>query len=242
MSFTVSFIFVLFQHLLYHKCRERDGIMNMENLQRIQKELPAHVTLIAVSKTRTKEEIDEAFAAGCSIFGENKVQEITAKYDERYHWHMIGHLQRNKVKQVLPYVDMIQSLDSLPLAKEIEKQAGKLEKTIPVLVEVNISQEENKTGLLKEDVLSFVETCKKDFPHIDIQGLMCVGPNTDDQKHIEDCFEQVHQLFLQAQDLYGDSIRWLSMGMSADWKLAVAHGSNMVRIGSDIFGPRNYNK
>ena len=205
----------------------------------------SEVTLIAVSKTKPVEMLEEAYETGIREFGENKVQEMMDKYEvmpKDIHWHMIGHLQRNKVKQVLPYVDMIQSLDSLPLAKEIEKQAGKLEKTIPVLVEVNISQEENKTGLLKEDVLSFIETCKKDFPHIDIQGLMCVGPNTDDQKHIEDCFEQVHQLFLQAQDLYGDSIRWLSMGMSADWKLAVAHGSNMVRIGSDIFGPRNYNK
>lgn len=203
------------------------------------------VTLLAVSKTKPVDMLMDVYRAGARDFGENKVQELVDKIPQMpsdVRWHMIGHLQRNKVKQVLPYVDMIQSLDSLPLAKEIEKQAGKLEKTIPVLVEVNISQEENKTGLLKEDVLSFIETCKKDFPHIDIQGLMCVGPNTDDQKHIEDCFEQVHQLFLQAQDLYGDSIRWLSMGMSADWKLAVAHGSNMVRIGSDIFGPRNYNK
>lgn len=203
------------------------------------------VTLLAVSKTKPVDMLMDVYRAGARDFGENKVQELVDKIPQMpsdVRWHMIGHLQRNKVKQVLPYVDMIQSLDSLPLAKEIEKQAGKLEKTIPVLVEVNISQEENKTGLLKEDLLSFIETCKKDFPHIDIQGLMCVGPNTDDQKHIEDCFEQVHQLFLQAQDLYGDSIRWLSMGMSADWKLAVAHGSNMVRIGSDIFGPRNYNK
>lgn len=185
------------------------------------------VTLLAVSKTKPVDMLMDVYRAGARDFGENKVQELVDKIPQMpsdVRWHMIGHLQRNKVKQVLPYVDMIQSLDSLPLAKEIEKQAGKLEKTIPVLVEVNISQEENKTGLLKEDVLSFIETCKKDFPHIDIQGLMCVGPNTDDQKHIEDCFEQVHQLFLQAQDLYGDSIRWLSMGMSADWKLAVAHG------------------
>ena len=226
-----------------------------ENLQQVEANIckacenagrkRSDVTLIAVSKTKPIEMLQTVYDLGPRDFGENKVQEMCEKMEvlpKDIRWHMIGHLQRNKVKQVLPYVDMIQSLDSLPLAKEIEKQAGKLEKTIPVLVEVNISQEENKTGLLKEDVLSFIETCKKDFPHIDIQGLMCVGPNTDDQKRIEDCFEQVHQLFLQAQDLYGDSIRWLSMGMSADWKLAVAHGSNMVRIGSDIFGPRNYNK
>ena len=216
--------------------------MNLDRLREIQSELPDTVTLIAVSKTRTKEEVDEAFHAGCTIFGENKVQEILAKYDERYHWHMIGHLQRNKVKQVLPYVDMIQSLDSISLANEIEKQAAKIDKTIAVLVEVNISKEENKTGLDKDDVLEFIETCKNEYPHIDIQGLMCVGPNTDDTQQIEDCFEQVHQLFLQAKERYGSSIHWLSMGMSADWHLAIQHGSNMVRIGSDIFGPRNYQK
>ena len=216
--------------------------MNLDKLKEIQSQLPDHVTLIAVSKTRTKEEIDEAFKAGCTIFGENKVQEILAKYDEHYHWHMIGHLQRNKLKQVLPYVDMIQSLDSIPLAKEIEKQASKIDKMISVLVEVNISQEENKTGLSKEETLDFIEQCTRDFPHIIIQGLMCVGPNTEDTRRIEDCFEQVHSLFLEAQARFGSSIQYLSMGMSADWKLAIQHGSNMVRIGSDIFGPRNYQK
>lgn len=215
--------------------------MNLEKLNEIKKELPQHVTLVAVSKTRTKTEIDEAYAAGCTIFGENKVQEIAAKYDERYHWHMIGHLQRNKVKQVLPLVDMIESLDNLPLAKEIEKQAAKIGKVIPVLVEVNISMEPNKTGVLADECLDFVRVCREQFPHIDIQGLMCVGPNTTDQTAIADCFEQVHQLYLKLQEQYGsEQIRWLSMGMSADWKLAVAHGSNMVRIGSSIFGPRNY--
>ncbi len=215
--------------------------MNLEKLNEIRSELPPHVTLVAVSKTRTKAEVDEAYAAGCTVFGENKVQEIAAKYDERYHWHMIGHLQRNKVKQVLPLVDMIESLDNLPLAKEIEKQAAKIDKVIPVLVEINISMEPNKTGIPAGDCLSFVKTCREKFPHIDIQGLMCVGPNTDDQAAIEECFEQVHQLYLQLQEEYGsEQIRWLSMGMSADWKLALAHGSNMVRIGSSIFGPRDY--
>ena len=215
--------------------------MNHEKLKEIQEALPAHVTLVAVSKTRTKEEIDEAYAAGCTVFGENKVQEIVRKHDPRYHWHMIGHLQRNKVRQVLPLVDMIESLDNLPLAKEIEKQAAKIGKVIPVLVEVNISMEPNKTGVLADECLDFVRVCREQFPHIDIQGLMCVGPNTTDQRAIADCFEQVHQLYLKLQEQYGsEQIRWLSMGMSADWKLAVAHGSNMVRIGSSIFGPRNY--
>ena len=101
--------------------------------------------------------------------------------------------------------------------------------------------EPNKTGVLADECLDFVRICREQFPHIDIQGLMCVGPNTTDQTAIADCFEQVHQLYLKLQEQYGsEQIRWLSMGMSADWKLAVAHGSNMVRIGSSIFGPRNY--
>ena len=110
-----------------------------------------------------------------------------------------------------------------------------------MVVEINISMEPNKSGIPAGDCLSFVKTCREQFPHIDIQGLMCVGPNTDDQAAIEECFEQVHQLYLHLQEEYGsEQIRWLSMGMSADWKLAVAHGSNMVRIGSSIFGPRDY--
>ncbi len=216
--------------------------MNLERYRQIQAALPKHVTLVAVSKTRTKQEIDEAHAAGCTIFGENKVQEIAAKYDPNYHWHMIGHLQRNKVKQVLPYVDMIQSLDSLTLAKEIEKQAAKLDKTIAVLAQVNISKEENKTGFAKEEVLDAIDVCRQSFAHIDVQGLMCVGPNTADQDRIAACFKEMHQLYLQAQERFGEGIRFLSMGMSADWQIAVMHGSNMVRIGSDIFGPRDYQK
>ena len=221
---------------------------NIEEIQRRKGEAavksgrnPDDVLLVAVTKLHSPEEINEAIDAGITDIGENKVQEIAAKYDERYHWHMIGHLQRNKVKQVLPLVDLIESLDNLPLAKEIEKQAAKIDKVIPVLVEINISMEPNKTGIPAGDCLSFVKTCREQFPHIDIQGLMCVGPNTDDQAAIEECFEQVHQLYLQLQEEYGsEQIRWLSMGMSADWKLALAHGSNMVRIGSSIFGPRDY--
>ena len=202
------------------------------------------VTLIAVSKTKPLEMLQEIYGEGVRDFGENKVQELCDKMEQLpsdIRWHMIGHLQRNKVKQVLPLVDMIESLDNLPLAKEIEKQAAKIDKVIPVLVEINISMEPNKTGIPAGDCLSFVKTCREQFPHIDIQGLMCVGPNTEDQAAIEECFEQVHQLYLQLQEEYGsEQIRWLSMGMSADWKLAVAHGSNMVRIGSSIFGPRDY--
>ena len=201
--------------------------------------------LLAATKTVPVEQINFVIReCGITDIGENRVQELLEKYDsldKSVRLHFIGRLQRNKVKYIIDKVCMIQSADSLPLIEEIEKQAAKIDKVIPVLVEINISMEPNKTGIPAGDCLSFVKTCREQFPHIDIQGLMCVGPNTDDQAAIEECFEQVHQLYLQLQEEYGsEQIRWLSMGMSADWKLALAHGSNMVRIGSSIFGPRDY--
>lgn len=217
-------------------------MMNKENLKKIQKELPEDVTLVAVSKMHTKEEIDEAYKLGCTVFGENKVQELKDKYDPKYHWHMIGHLQRNKVKDVLPLVDMIESVDSLRLAQEIEKQCTKLDKTMPILIEVNISRDPNKTGILLEEAPGFVKQCMT-LEHLDVQGLMCVGPLTEDDEVIEACFERMHALFMKLQSEYGkEKIKYLSMGMSDDYPLALQHGSNMIRLGSIIFGKRNYNK
>lgn len=215
-------------------------IMNKEKLQEITASLPQHVTLITVSKMHSKQEIDEAYQCGCHIFAENKVQELKAKYDPAYEWHMIGHLQRNKVKDVVGLVSMIQSVDSLPLAKEIEKQCAKREICMPILIEVNISQEVNKYGIALAEVDSFVEQCLL-LPHIDVQGLMCVGPLVDDNEKIAACFQQMQQCFLSLQQKYGsDRIRYLSMGMSDDYKLALQYGSNMIRLGSIIMGKRNY--
>lgn len=214
--------------------------MNHKVLDEIKNDLPENVTLIAVSKTHTKKEIDEAYANGCHIFGENKVQELKEKYDERYEWHMIGHLQRNKVKDVVPLVSMIQSVDSFRLAQEIEKQAAKIDKVMPVLIEVNISREINKTGVYIEECSSFIKQCLA-LPHVDIQGLMCVGPLSDDQEQIEECFEKMHILFTRLQLEFGkDKIRHLSMGMSGDYKVAIQHGSTMIRLGTVIFGKRDY--
>ena len=214
--------------------------MNKSKLKEIQNQLSDNVTLIAVSKTHTKEEIDEAYACGCHIFGENKVQELKEKYDERYHWHMIGHLQRNKVKDVVPLVDMIQSVDSLRLIEEIEKQCAKIDKVMPILIEVNISRESNKTGILMEECPAFVKQCMR-YPHIDVKGLMCVGPLTDESDKIEECFEKMNILFRKLQNEYGkETMRYLSMGMSSDYDLAIKHGSNMIRLGTVIFGKRNY--
>lgn len=212
--------------------------MDKKKLAKVQKDIENKATLVAVSKTRTKEEIEEAYNCGCRIFGENRVQELKDKYDSRYEWHLIGHLQRNKVKDVVPLVSMIESLDSLRLAQEIEKECSKINKVMPVLVEVNISREENKTGIYFEECLSFVKNCMK-FEHLDIQGLMCVGPLTDDEEQIHECFEKMRVLFQRLQTEYGkDKIKYLSMGMSQDYPIALEHGSNLVRIGSLIFGKR----
>ena len=194
--------------------------MDKKKLQEIQKNLPDNVTLIAVSKTHTKEEIDEAYACGCRVFGENKVQELKEKYDARYQWHMIGHLR---------------------LAEEIEKQCAKIDKIMPVLIEVNISREANKTGVYMEECSAFVQQCMQ-FKHLDVQGLMCVGPLDADDERIEECFERMNVLYHKLQGEYGaEKIRYLSMGMSSDYQLALKHGSNMIRLGTVIFGKRNYN-
>ena len=214
--------------------------MNKEQILKIQQELPKTVTLIAVSKMHTKAEIDEAYTLGCRIFAENKVQEMKQKYDPAYTWHMIGHLQRNKVKEVIGMVSMIQSVDSLRLAAEINKQCAKIVKTMPILIEVNISKEANKSGVFIEEVEAFLASCMK-YPHLDVQGLMCVGPLSEDEEEIEACFETMHALYKKLQTIYGtEQIHCLSMGMSDDYHLALKHGSTMVRLGSSIFGKRNY--
>lgn len=216
--------------------------MNIDVLQKIKASLPSHVTLIAVSKTRTSAEIDEAYQNGCTVFGENKVQEIKAKYNPNYEWHMIGHLQRNKVKDVVPLASMIQSLDSTRLADEIEKQCAKINKVMPVLIEVNISQEINKSGISTEELDSFIQYCLQK-EHLDVQGLMCVGPLEGDDSDTERCFQQMKQLFDQCKETYGENhFQYLSMGMSDDYEIAIKHGSNMIRLGTIIFGARDYSK
>lgn len=214
--------------------------MDKKKLEEIQKEIGNDIMLIAVSKTHTKKEIDEAFTCGCHVFGENKVQELKEKYDERYSWHMIGHLQRNKVKDVVPLVDMIQSLDSLRLVQEIDKQCKKINKIMPVLIEINISREQNKTGIMFEECLTFMKQCEH-YANVDIQGLMCVGPLAGNDEEVESCFEKMNVLFYKLKSEYGsDKIKYLSMGMSSDYQLAIKHGSNMIRLGTIIFGKRDY--
>ena len=216
--------------------------MDVKMLNKIRSQLNDDITLIAVSKTHTKEEIDEAYRQGCRIFGENKVQEIKAKYDPKYTWHMIGHLQRNKVKDVVPLVDMIQSVDSLRLALEIEKQCAKINKVMPILIEVNVSREANKTGVYLEEASELIKQCMN-LEHLKVEGLMCVGPLEGDDSDIEACFNKMQVLFQKLQKEYGTEVmKTLSMGMSDDYPIALKYGSNMIRLGTIIFGKRNYNK
>ena len=195
--------------------------MNKELIEELKKQ---DFNVIAVSKTRTKEEIDEVAKMGLTTFGENRVQEFIDKYDPKYTWHIIGHLQTNKVKYIIGKVDVIESLDSLKLAEEIEKQANKHGIVQKVLVELKISEDPNKTGYPFKDAKSFISQLQE-FKHIQIKGIMCVASKTD---------EQMHNLYLELKEQYPD-MDTLSMGMSQDYKLAVKHGSNTVRIGRAIF-------
>ncbi len=210
--------------------------MNLEFIESL-KELK-NVTVVAVSKTRTKEEVEEAAQLGFTVFGENKVQEFVDKYDPKYKWHIIGHLQTNKVKYIIGKVDVIESLDSIKLAKEIEKHAKKLNVIQKCLVQIKISEDEMKTGLPYDLAMDFLKECQS-FPHIEIKGFMCVASHTDNDAFISKEFDQMYKLYTHAKEIY-PTIDTLSMGMSHDYKLAIAHGSNMVRIGSAIFGERIY--
>lgn len=190
--------------------------------------------LVAVTKKHTKEEVDALHELGVQTFGENRVQEFLEKYDPKYDWHIIGHLQTNKLKYIVGKVSLIESVDSLKLAQEIEKQAAKKDLIQDVLVEIKISkQDENKTGLdpaLLMNVLKEMEA----LPHVRVKGLMTIASNTDDQALIASEFDQVKALFDMAQKQYPE-FEILSMGMSHDYALAIDHGSNQVRIGTALF-------
>ncbi len=205
---------------------------------------PEEVTLIAVSKTKPVEMLLEAYQEGCRCFGENKVQEITAKYDqlpEDISWHMIGHLQRNKIKYIIDKVAMIHSVDSLRLAEAIEHEAAKRELTIPVLAEVNVAEEESKFGLKVPEVLPFLEAVAK-FPHIKVQGLMTIAPYVENAEENRSVFRQLKQLQVDIAQRNIDNIHMdiLSMGMTGDYEVAIEEGATMVRVGTGIFGARQY--
>ena len=202
------------------------------------------VTLIAVSKTKPIEMLQEAYDLGVRVFGENKVQEITAKYDalpDDIHWHMIGHLQTNKVKYIIDKVAMIHSVDSLRLAQTIEQEAAKKDLVMPILLEVNVAEEESKFGLATNEVLPLLEKISI-FSHIKVMGLMTIAPFVKNPEENREVFRTLKKLSvdINAKNINNVNMSVLSMGMTGDYQVAVQEGSTMVRVGTGIFGERNY--
>lgn len=219
-------------------------IIRMEigkNIASLLDKLPPTVELVAVSKTKSNEEILEAYNAGQRKFGENKIQDMTRKYEilpKDIQWHMIGHVQSNKVKYMAPYVSLIHGVDSLKLLKEINKQAQKNNRIIDCLLQIHIATEESKYGLSVQESQQAIKIAKE-LPHLRIKGLMGMASFTEDQKQIEREFAGLKSLY----DQYIEQkipLKVLSMGMSGDFLIAIEQGSNMIRVGSKIFGPRNY--
>ncbi len=218
-----------------------------ENLKYINSQLPDGVKLVAVSKTRSIEEIMEAYDAGQRLFGENKVQELSSKCQrlpEDIEWHYIGHLQTNKVKQLIPYVSVIHSVDSLKLLAIINKEAQKIDKVITVFLEFHIASEESKFGLSLNDAVEILASREiKDMKNVQIGGVMGMATFTEDEMLIKSEFEQLRSYFHQILTMFfADSELFceISMGMSDDYPIAVSTGSTIVRIGSKIFGTRSY--
>ena len=215
----------------------------LTNIRRIKNELPDHVKLIVVSKTKPAELIMEAHNAEHKIFGENKVQELVDKKDKLpgdIEWHMIGHLQSNKVKYIAPFVNLIHSVDSFKLLKEIDKEARKNNRIIPVLLQIHIAREETKFGLDFNEAIDLVNSSTfKDLKNISLRGLMGMATFTEDEAIVRSEFRTLAAFYKEIrQILKNDTFTELSMGMSADYKIAVEEGSTMVRIGSTIFGSR----
>ncbi len=217
-----------------------------KNLTEIKSQLPAHVTLVAVSKTKPVADLMEAYDAGQRIFGENKIQEMTDKWEvmpKDIEWHMIGHVQTNKVKFMAPYVSLIHGVDSLKLLQEINKQAAKNNRIIDCLLQVYIAEEESKFGLDEqelEELLKQVQQDKENYKNIRIVGLMGMATFTENKNQIEKEFKHLKTIFdkVAASKDAINRVSILSMGMSGDYQLAISCGSTMVRIGSSIFGSR----
>ena len=203
---------------------------------------PQEVTLIAVSKTKPLFMLEEAYEAGARDFGENKVQEILEKHPkmpEDARFHMIGHLQRNKVKQVLPHAVLIHSVDSYRLAEQVSQDAGKLGITAKILLEVNVAKEESKFGMMPEEVPEMVEQISL-LPHLQIEGLMTIAPFVDDPEKNRPVFQKLYQLSVDIKKKNIDNVNMsvLSMGMTGDYQVAVEEGATMIRVGTGIFGAR----
>lgn len=205
------------------------------------------VMLLAVTKTVDVDAIQQVIDNGITNVGENKPQELARKYDvlgDKVNWHLIGSLQTNKVKYIIDKVYMIHSLDREVLCEEIQKRAEKINRTINCLVQVNISKEESKHGLEQEDVLAFIENVSKKYKNIRIRGLMTMAPFTEYEKTVRSVFKGLKDLSIniEQKNIPNVSMEYLSMGMSNDYEIAIEEGSTIVRVGTSIFGERNYNK
>lgn len=219
--------------------------MIAERIEEIKGSLPEHVTLVAVSKTKPNKDILEAYESGQRIFGENKVQELVDKFEtlpKDIEWHMIGHLQSNKVKYIAPFVSLIHGVDSIKLLKEINKQGEKNDRIIPVLLQFHIAEESSKFGF---ELDTFHEVITQEMmdslTNVSVKGVMGMATFTSDQRQVADEFHSLKNIFnkLKETNLFSNEFQIISMGMSGDYKIAIEYGSTMVRIGSTIFGSRN---
>lgn len=228
---------------------ERNISNVLENIKKTCAEIdksPEGITLIAVTKTIEPKRMDVALKTGINNIGENKVQEIMEKYDKINYdpkWHLIGHLQRNKVKYIIDKVDLIHSLDSLRLAKEIDKRAKKVNRIMNVLIQVNISNDEAKFGIAHDEINEFIREVSK-LKNIKIEGLMTIVPYVDDTEKVRPYFRKMKGIFddLKICSYDNISMKYLSMGMTNDYIVAIEEGANMVRVGTGIFGERDYSK
>jgi pyridoxal phosphate enzyme (YggS family) len=213
-----------------------------ENIKQIKSELPVGVELVAVSKTKPNDLILEAYNSGQRVFGENKVQELTSKFEalpKDIDWHMIGHLQSNKVKYIAPFVSLIHGVDSFKLLKEINKRAAQNDRTINCLLQIHIATEQSKFGFSKDEVTELLESEEfLQLKNINVIGLMGMATNTNDDDQISKEFSSLKELYDSLESEY--KFTTLSMGMSGDYPIAVKKGGNMIRVGSRIFGERNY--
>ncbi len=218
--------------------------MIKENVERILAELPEGVQLVAAAKTRTPEEIHQAVEAGLEIIGENYVQEAEQAFQvigNRVQWHMIGHLQRNKVKKAVRIFDMIETVDSMRLAQEIDKSCRKIGKTMSVLIEINSGEEAQKAGVMPGDAPALIKKMSA-LENISVVGLMTMGPFTGDPEDARPYFMKTKEIFeeLKQMELPRAEMKHLSMGMSNSYRVALEEGANVVRIGTNIFGQREY--
>ncbi len=217
-----------------------------KNLHTISSQLPDHVSLVAVSKTKPVSDLMEAYNAGQRVFGENKIQEMVEKYEQMpkdIEWHMIGHVQRNKVKYMAEFVSLIHGVDSLKLLKEINKQAQKYDRIIHCLLQIKIAEEDSKFGMSHDDAMSLIQSEEfLSLKNVCIDGVMGMATFTDDMDQIETEFNRLKSTFDKLKTINNTQTNWhiVSMGMSGDYQLAIECGSTMVRVGSSIFGSRNY--